>query len=103
MPVSPRHREPEDSVVLTRFLHDIGKTPLLTRDEEYGAANKALFAEWMDIWVPRCLEAARALQPIWSTPADKAVTFASSFDAAIAKFTALLQEIELDVPEELSK
>jgi hypothetical protein len=61
------------------------------------------FAEWMDIWVPRCLEAARALQPIWSTPADKAVTFASSFDAAIAKFTALLQEIELDIPEELSK
>jgi propane monooxygenase small subunit len=76
---------------------------LLTRDEEFGAANKTLFAEWMDIWVPRCLEAARALQPIWSTPADKAVTFASSFDAAIAKFTALLQEIELDIPEELSK
>ena len=31
---------------------------LLTRDPEYGAANKALFGEWLGIWVPRCLEAA---------------------------------------------
>src|SRR5881394_539914 len=34
MPVSARHREHEDSAVLTRFLHDIGKTPLLSREEE---------------------------------------------------------------------
>jgi propane monooxygenase small subunit len=53
--------------------------------------------------VPRCLAAARALQPIWSTPADKAVTFASSLDAAVAKFSALLEQIELDLPEELDK
>lgn len=76
---------------------------ILTRDPEFGAANKALFGDWLSIWVPRCLAAARALQPIWSTPADKAVTFASSLDAAKAKFAALLEEIELDVPEELNK
>ena len=76
---------------------------MLTRDPEHGEANKALFAQWLASWVPRCLDAARALQPIWSTPADKAVTFASSFDAAKAKFTALLHEIELDIPEELAK
>src|SRR5215212_6250548 len=40
MPVSPRHREPEDSVVLTRFLHDIGKTPLLTKDDEIVLAKR---------------------------------------------------------------
>jgi propane monooxygenase small subunit len=57
----------------------------------------------LSIWVPRCLTAARALQPIWSAPADKAVTFASSLDAAGAKFSALLEEIELDIPEELDK
>jgi len=34
MSVSARHREHEDSAVLTRFLHDIGKTPLLSREEE---------------------------------------------------------------------
>src|SRR5947208_6996601 len=35
-----RHREPEDSAVLTRFLHDIGKTPLLTRDDEIALAKR---------------------------------------------------------------
>ncbi|MET0315974.1 MAG: aromatic/alkene monooxygenase hydroxylase subunit beta, partial [Rhodococcus fascians] len=76
---------------------------LLTRDPEYGAANKALFGEWLSIWVPRCLAAARALQPIWSTPADRAVTFATSLDAAESKFSALLTDIDLDIPEELDK
>jgi RNA polymerase primary sigma factor len=40
MPVSPRHREHEDSAVLTRFLHDIGQTPLLTRDDEIELAKR---------------------------------------------------------------
>jgi RNA polymerase primary sigma factor len=40
MSVSPRHRENEDSAVLTRFLHDIGKTPLLTREDEVDLAKR---------------------------------------------------------------
>lgn len=76
---------------------------LLVRDEEHSDTNKALFSEWLATWVPRCLDAARALQPIWSQPADKAVTFASSLDAAQSKFRSLLEEIGLDIPEELDK
>ncbi len=76
---------------------------LLTRDPEHGETNKVLFGEWLGIWVPRCLHAAHALQPIWSTPAEKPVTFASSLDAAKAKFRSVLESIELDIPEELDK
>ncbi|NMO01416.1 toluene hydroxylase [Gordonia sp. TBRC 11910] len=76
---------------------------MLSRDEEFGAANKALFADWMAEWVPRCLSAAQALQPIWSQPADKTVTFATSLDAAKARFAEVLKSIEVDVPEELNK
>jgi propane monooxygenase small subunit len=76
---------------------------LLTNDAEHGESNKALFGRWLSVWVPRCLAAARALQPVWSQPADKPVTFASSLDAAKQKFTALLEELGLDIVEELTK
>ncbi|MFI2637117.1 toluene hydroxylase, partial [Streptomyces collinus] len=76
---------------------------ILTRDPEHGESNRGLFGEWMAVWVPKCLDAARALQPIWSQPADKAVTFASSLEAATAKFTALLESLGLEIPKELAR
>jgi propane monooxygenase small subunit len=76
---------------------------LLTRDEQHGESNKELFSTWLATWVPRCLDAARALQPLWSQPAEKTVTFASSLGAAEDKFTSLLESIELNTPEELTK
>ena len=76
---------------------------LLTRDAKYGETNKALFGEWLAIWVPRCLEAAHALQPIWSQPAEQVVTFATEPRPAKAKFKPLLDDIELETPKELDK
>jgi propane monooxygenase small subunit len=76
---------------------------LLSRDEEHGEANKATFAGWMSAWVPQCLAAARALQPIWSQPADKSITFETSLDAAKQKFRSVLEDLELDVPQELDR
>jgi len=76
---------------------------LLTRDEQYGETNKVLFGEWLSTWVPRCIAAAQALQPIWSQPADKSVTFADSLDAAKQKFRSLLEDLGLDVPKELDQ
>jgi propane 2-monooxygenase small subunit len=76
---------------------------ILTRDEKFGESNKALFADWMSIWVPRCLDAARALQPLWSQPAEKVVTFATSLGHTEGKFTELLESIELSAPQEIKK
>lgn len=76
---------------------------MLVRDDENGAANKELFGSWLATWVPRCLTAASALQPIWSQPAEKVRTFAESLDAAKEKFGQLLEEIGLDIPKELDK
>jgi propane 2-monooxygenase small subunit len=68
---------------------------ILTRDEQHGEANAALFGQWLDTWVPRCMEAARALQPLWSQPAEKAVTYAASLSAAEDKFASLLESVGL--------
>ena len=42
----------------------------LTQDREFAQHNKDLMAGWMATWVPRCLEAARTLQPVWSQAGD---------------------------------
>ena len=76
---------------------------MLARDEKYGVDNRKLFADWMSEWVPRCLDAAHGLQPIWSQPADKTVTFSSSLDHAKTKFADVLAAIDVDIPEELNK
>ncbi|GHF93970.1 MULTISPECIES: aromatic/alkene monooxygenase hydroxylase subunit beta [Amycolatopsis] len=76
---------------------------LLTRDEQFAATNKELFGQWLSTWVPRCLDAAHALQPIWSQPAEKTRTFADSLAATKEKFAQLLEEIGLDVPKELDQ
>jgi propane monooxygenase small subunit len=76
---------------------------LLTRDDQFAESNKDLFGEWLATWVPRCLDAANALQPIWSQPAEKSVTFASSLDAAKQKFRSLLEDLGLDTPKELDQ
>src|SRR5207253_411790 len=74
---------------------------LLTSDTEYSETNKAVLQSWLDKWVPISRRAAYELQPIWSLPAEKAVTFADSFSAASADFTSLIAEFGLSVPKEI--
>lgn len=80
-----------------------GLSQMLVRDETHGGTNKELFGQWLSTWVPKCLAAAQALQPIWSQPAEKPLTFASSLDAAKDKFRTLLEDLELDIPKELDQ
>jgi propane 2-monooxygenase small subunit len=74
---------------------------MLTRDERHGEANRATLTAWMGTWVPRCLAAARDLQPIWSQPGEKVVTFADSLEVAKNALRAALAQIDLDSPKEL--
>lgn len=76
---------------------------MLARDEQHATENKEVFQGWLSTWVPKSLEAAHALQPIWSQPAERVLTFAESLGAAKEKFAQLLEDIGLDVPKELDK
>ena len=56
-------------------------------------------AGWTE-WTPVSIEAARTLQPIWSQPAEKAITFEDSMERSQHRFEDLLSDIGLDTPKE---
>jgi propane monooxygenase small subunit len=73
---------------------------MLANDSEHGAANKAVMQSWLDKWVPVSTHAAHELQPIWSQPAERTVTFAESFAAASSDFNTLIADFGLTSPKE---
>jgi propane monooxygenase small subunit len=74
---------------------------MLADDPEHGAANRALMHDWLATWTPRCLDAARQLQPIWSQPSEKLVRFDDSLERSTRRMTDLLDDLTLDAPKEL--
>ncbi|SBW26879.1 methane/phenol/toluene hydroxylase [Candidatus Protofrankia californiensis] len=75
---------------------------LLAKDAEHGEANRAILQTWLDKWAPISSRAAHELQPIWSQPGEKAITFADSWAAATADFSSLVDQLGLTTPKELS-
>ena len=55
---------------------------------------------WLEKWTPVSIEAARTLQPIWSQPAEKAITFEDSMERSQHRFEDLLSDIGLETPKE---
>ena len=49
---------------------------------------------WLSIWVPRCLVAARELQPLWSQPDAKPPRFEDGLDRAKSRFSGILSDLE---------
>jgi propane monooxygenase small subunit len=76
---------------------------LLASDPDHGEHNKLVMQGWLDKWVPLSRRAAHQLQPIWSQPAERTVTFADSYAAADADFRALIAEFGLTTSKENSK
>ncbi|HZD64518.1 MAG TPA: aromatic/alkene monooxygenase hydroxylase subunit beta [Acidimicrobiales bacterium] len=74
---------------------------LLTNDETYGKENRDILHGWMTEWVPRCVDAARQLQPLWSQPGQRVVRFEDSLDACKQQFEGQINELGLTTPKEL--
>jgi propane monooxygenase small subunit len=72
-------------------------------DQEFAAHNKEVMQGWLANWVPQCLEAARALQPLWSQPDFKPPRFEDGLDRAKNRFAGILSELGLDAPKELGQ
>ncbi len=76
---------------------------LLTGDKEFAAHNKAIMDGWLSTWVPRCLAAARELSPLWSQPDARPPRFEDGLDRVKSRFAALLTDLDLTIPKELSQ
>jgi len=75
----------------------------LTRDREFADHNKGYLDSWLSTWVPRALNAARKLQPLWSQPDHKPPRFEDGLDRAKSRFAGLVSELDLSIPKELSQ
>jgi propane monooxygenase small subunit len=89
------------------YNRDLGYTralfKLLTSDATNAAHNKSTLEGWLATWVPVSVRAARELQPIWSQPAEKVISFEDSWTAATTGFRTLLDELGLAAPKELDQ
>jgi len=68
---------------------------LLVTDPEHGAANKALFQEWKEKYSALAQKAATGLQPIWSQPHSKPVSFSDAQAQAAERFAKITGELGL--------
>ncbi|MGN7869498.1 Methane monooxygenase component A beta chain [Paracoccus haematequi] len=68
---------------------------LLANDEKHAAHNRALFGAWVRKHGDLADKAAAALQPIWSQPHSKPVSFADAQAASHERLAQILGEIGL--------
>jgi propane monooxygenase small subunit len=75
----------------------------LVSDKEFADHNRQLLDGWLTKWVPQALEAARTMQPLWSTADHKPPRFEDSLDRAKNRFAGICRDLGLDTPEELKQ
>jgi propane monooxygenase small subunit len=76
---------------------------LLTDDREFASHNETIIQQWLAMWVPRAIAAARTLQPIWSQPDAKPPRFEDCLDRAKSRFSVILSDLHLETPKELAQ
>ena len=75
----------------------------LVSDKEFAQHNTDIMQSWLETWVPRCLSAARTLQPLWSQPDAKPPRFEDGLDRAKSRFGGILADLGLRIPKELNQ
>lgn len=55
---------------------------VLLSDDQHADDNRRLVQQWVALYAPMCAKAAEALQPLWSQPRIKCVTFEEAFEQA---------------------
>lgn len=68
---------------------------LLAHDEVYGADNRALFQTWIKKHSALADKAAKKLQPIWSMPHSKPISFEEARAVSEERFAKILAELSL--------
>jgi propane 2-monooxygenase small subunit len=76
---------------------------LLVNDKEFAEHNRKIMRSWLETWVPRCINAARTLQPLWSQPDAKPPRFEDGLDRAKSRFSGILSDLDLQAPKELAQ
>jgi propane monooxygenase small subunit len=75
---------------------------ILGKDPTFGAQNIALFNRWLVKHADLALEAANQLQPIWSQPRVKVVSFNDALGHAKNRIKGIARELDLTVPANLA-
>jgi propane monooxygenase small subunit len=67
---------------------------VLLNDDQHANSNRDLALHWVGTYAPLCAEAAQALQPLWSQPRIKCVTFEDAFEHAKRNAVENLSQID---------
>jgi propane 2-monooxygenase small subunit len=68
---------------------------ILANDETHGTANRALFQKWVMKHAKLADKAARLLQPVWSMPHSKPISFDEARAVSEERFGKILGELNL--------
>jgi propane monooxygenase small subunit len=71
---------------------------MLIDDPTFGDHNRQVMQGWLKTWVPRSAAAAKQLQPIWSQPRVKQMTFTDAYERAKARLHSILGELRMELP-----
>lgn len=75
---------------------------VLVDDTEHGSANKKIIADWLEKYVPLCVEAARQARALWDLQPSDAVTFDEAYGKVTSRFDEILSEVGIALPAGVS-